>query len=178
MLKESFEVKDLGEAKFMLGIQITRTTNGYSLDQSSYIEKILKKYNYFDCKPVCTPYDASVKLFKNTGDSVRQSEYASIIGSLRYAADYTRPNIAYVVGLLGRFNSCPSRENWNAIERAMRYLKRTANLGIHYQRFPAVLEGIVMRIGIPYQMTPRQPAGMFLTSLVELCLGSQRNKQS
>ncbi|CAL1388160.1 unnamed protein product [Linum trigynum] len=141
MLKESFEVKDLGEAKFMLGIQITRTANGYSLDQSSYIEKILKKYNYFDCKPACTPYDASVKLFKNTGDSVRQSEYASIIGSLRYAADYTRPDIAYVVGLLGRFNSFPSREHWNAIERVMRYLKRTANLGIHYQRFPAVLEG-------------------------------------
>ncbi|CAL1381406.1 unnamed protein product [Linum trigynum] len=85
MLRESFEVKDLGEAKFMLGIKITRTANGYSLDQYSYIEKILKKYNYFNCKPACTLYDASVKLFKNTGDSVRQSEYANIIGSLRYA---------------------------------------------------------------------------------------------
>ncbi|CAL1362373.1 unnamed protein product [Linum trigynum] len=141
MLKESFEVKDLGEAKFMLGIQITRTTNGYSLNQTSYLEKILKKYNYFDCKPACTPYDASVKLFKNNGDSLRQSEYASIIGRLHYAADYTRPDIAYVVGLLGRFNSCPSREHWNAIERVMRYLKRTANLGIHYQRFHVVLKG-------------------------------------
>ncbi|CAL1387962.1 unnamed protein product [Linum trigynum] len=141
MLKESFEVKDLGEAKFMLGIQITRTTNGYYLHQSSYIEKILKKYNYFDYKPACTLYDASVKLLKNTGDSVRQSEYASIIGSLRYVADYTRPDIAYVNGLLGMFNSCPSREHWNTIERVMRYLKRTANLGIHYQRFTAVLEG-------------------------------------
>ncbi|TYK01608.1 retrotransposon protein, putative, Ty1-copia subclass [Cucumis melo var. makuwa] len=49
-------------------------------DQSHYIEKILKKYSYFESKPACTPYDSSVKLFKNTGDSVNQSEYASIIG--------------------------------------------------------------------------------------------------
>ncbi|CAL1383152.1 unnamed protein product [Linum trigynum] len=108
MLRENFEVKDLGEAKFMLEIQITRTTNGFSLDQSGYIEKILKRYNYFDYNHVCTPYDTSVKLLKNTGDNVRQSEYASIIGSLRYAADYTRPDIAYVMGLLGMFNSCCS----------------------------------------------------------------------
>ncbi|GAU27591.1 hypothetical protein TSUD_271320 [Trifolium subterraneum] len=79
----------------------------------------------------------SVKLFKNTGDSVRQTEYASIIGSLRYATDCTRPDIAYVMGLLCRFTSRPSNEHWHAIERVMRYLKRTMNLGLHYQRFPA-----------------------------------------
>ncbi|KAA0033761.1 retrotransposon protein, putative, Ty1-copia subclass [Cucumis melo var. makuwa] len=103
--------------------------------------KILKKYNYFDSKPACTPYDSSVKLFKNTGDSVNQTEYASIMGSLRYVADCTRPDIAYAVGLLCRFTSRPSREHWNVIERVMRYLKKTQNLGLHYNKFPAVLEG-------------------------------------
>ncbi|KAA0050357.1 retrotransposon protein, putative, Ty1-copia subclass [Cucumis melo var. makuwa] len=105
------------------------------------LEKILKKYNYFESKPACTPYDSSVKLFKYTSDSVNQYEYASIIGSLRYAADCTRPDIAYVVGLLCRFANRPSLENWNAIERVMRYLKKTQNLGLHYNKFPAVLEG-------------------------------------
>lgn len=57
---------------------------GISLDQSHYMEKILKKYNYFTCKPACTPYDPSAKLFKNIGDSVRKNEYASVNGSLRY----------------------------------------------------------------------------------------------
>jgi hypothetical protein len=134
-------MKDLGEASVILGIKITRSKDGITLDQSHYVEKILKKYNYFDCKPACTPYDSSVKLFKNTGESVRQTEYASIIGSLRYATDCTRPDIAYVVGLLCRFTSRPSNEHWQAIERVMRYLKRTMNLGLHYKRFPAVLEG-------------------------------------
>ncbi|KAA0037118.1 putative glutathione S-transferase [Cucumis melo var. makuwa] len=62
-------------------------------------EKILKKYNYFESKLTCTPYDSSVKLFKNTDDGVNQSKYASIIGSLRYA-NCTRLDIAYAIGLL------------------------------------------------------------------------------
>ncbi|RZB51814.1 Retrovirus-related Pol polyprotein from transposon TNT 1-94 [Glycine soja] len=134
-------MKDLGEASVILGIKITRSKEGISLDQSHYIEKILKKYDYFDCKPASTPYDPSVKLFKNTGEGIRQTEYASIIGSLRYATDCTRPDIAYAVGLSCRFTSRPSMEHWHAIERVMRYLKRTINLGLHYKRFPAVLEG-------------------------------------
>ena len=81
------------------------------MDQSHYIEKILKKYNYFDCKLAYTPYDPSVKLFKNTSDSVRQTEYASITGSLRYATDYTRPDIAYAVGVLCTFTNRPSIEH-------------------------------------------------------------------
>ena len=110
LLSVNFDMKDLGEVSVILGIKITRSEKGISLDQSHYIEKILKKYNYFDCKPACTPYDPSVKLFKNTGEGVRQSDYASIIGSLRYATDCTRPDIAYVVGLLCRFTSRPSIE--------------------------------------------------------------------
>ena len=111
MLSANFNLKELGEADVILGIKITGTENGISLDQSHNIEKIVKKYNYFDSKPACTPYDSSVKLFKNTGDNVNQYEYASIIGSLRYAADCTRPDIAYAVGLLCRFTSRPSLEH-------------------------------------------------------------------
>ncbi|MCI43628.1 gag-pol polyprotein, partial [Trifolium medium] len=66
-------MKDLGEASVILGIKITRPEKGISLDQSHYVEKILKKYGYFDGKEKNTPYDASVKLFKNTGESIRQT---------------------------------------------------------------------------------------------------------
>ncbi|KAL4029983.1 hypothetical protein IC575_008211 [Cucumis melo] len=141
MLSANFDMKDLSEVDVILDIKITRTENGISLDQSHYIEKILKKYNYFESKPAYTPYDSSVKLFKNIGDSVNQFEYASIVSSLRYAADCIRQNIAYTIGLLCRFTSRPSLEHWNAIERVMRYLKKTQNLELHYNKFPAVLEG-------------------------------------
>ena len=111
LLCANFDMKDLGEAKVILGIKITKSEKGISLDQSHYIEKFLKKYNYFNCKSACTPYDPSVKLFKNTSDNVRKLEYASIIGSLQYDIDYTRLYIAYVVGLLCRFTNRPSDEH-------------------------------------------------------------------
>ena len=109
------------------------------MDQSHYIEKFLKKYNNFNCKLAGTPFDPSVKLFKNTCDYVRQSEYAIIIDSLRHATNFTRPDITYVVGLLYRLTNRPSNEHCHAIEKVMRYLKRTMNLGLHYQKFLVVL---------------------------------------
>ena len=69
-----------------------------------------------------------------------KTEYASIIGNLRYATNCTRPDVADVVGLLYKFGGRPSMEHWHTIERVMRYLKRTINLGLHYKRFPVVLE--------------------------------------
>ncbi|KAM2998951.1 hypothetical protein FF2_040544 [Malus domestica] len=65
----------------------------------------------------------------------------SIIGSLRYATDCIRPDISYVVGALCRFTNRPILEHWHAIERLMRYLKRTMNFRVHYEKFPVVLEG-------------------------------------
>ena len=77
----------------------------------------------------------------NDNDVVNQKEYASIIDSLRYATDCTRPNIAYAVGVLSRFTSKPSRDHWQAIERVMKYLSGTKLLGLFYKNYPAVLEG-------------------------------------
>ena len=58
---------------------------------------------------------------------INQKEYASMIGSLRYATDCTRPDIAYVVEVFSRFTSKPSRDHWLAMGRIMRYLFGTKN---------------------------------------------------
>ena len=63
MLRSHFDMKDLGEANFILGMKITKTCDGIYLDQSHYIEKILKNHNFLDCKHVLTPFDSSVHLF-------------------------------------------------------------------------------------------------------------------
>ncbi|KAL0301515.1 UNVERIFIED_CONTAM: Retrovirus-related Pol polyprotein from transposon TNT 1-94, partial [Sesamum radiatum] len=109
MLSSHFDMKDLGEANFILGMKITKTCDGIFLDQSHYIDKILRKYNFIDCKHVTTPFDPSIHLFpvENDDDVINQKEYASLIGSLRYATDCTRPDIAYAVGVLSRFTSKP-----------------------------------------------------------------------
>ena len=100
LLKNNFGMKDLGEANVILGMKISRTSNGIFVDQSHYIEIFLKKYNYFDCKPTTIPFDSNVHLFptKDENDIYNQKEYANIIGSLRYATDCTGPNIACAIG--------------------------------------------------------------------------------
>ena len=68
--------KFLREVEVILGIKITRTTNGLKLSQEHYVEKILRKFEHFDCKSVSTPYDPSSQLKKNREHSVAQIEYA------------------------------------------------------------------------------------------------------
>ena len=136
MLKSYFDMKDLGEDNFILGMKITKAYDGIFLEQSYYVEKMLRKYNFHDHKSVSTPFDSSIHLFpvNNDDEIFNKKDYASIIGNLRYAIDCTRPNIANAIGVLSRFTSKPSRNHWLAIERVMRYLIGTKNFGLFYKK--------------------------------------------
>ena len=56
-LSINLEMKDLGEKHIILGMRLSRTSEGITLNQSSAIEKILRKLNHFDSKPIFTPHD-------------------------------------------------------------------------------------------------------------------------
>ncbi|GKB05386.1 zinc finger, CCHC-type containing protein [Tanacetum coccineum] len=88
-LSSRFSMKDMRETDVILGIRIKHKSNGIAISQSHYIEKVLKKFNYFDCTPVNTPMDTSEKLMPNIGQAVSQLEYSRVIGCLMYAMTYT-----------------------------------------------------------------------------------------
>uniref|UniRef100_J3KUY7 Reverse transcriptase Ty1/copia-type domain-containing protein n=1 Tax=Oryza brachyantha TaxID=4533 RepID=J3KUY7_ORYBR len=92
-------------------------------------------------KPSPTPYDVSMLLHKNKKQTRNQLEYSKIIGSLMYLASGTRPDISFAVSKLSRFTSNPRDGHWQALERVMRYLKATMDLGLRYSGYPMVLEG-------------------------------------
>ncbi|GFP97577.1 retrovirus-related pol polyprotein from transposon tnt 1-94 [Phtheirospermum japonicum] len=143
MLKRNFDMKDLGVADTILGIRIIRTQDGIVLSQSHYIEKVIKKFNAHDSLPAKTPMEFDVHLRKNRGDPVSQQDYARIIGCLMYISNCTRPDLTCSVNKLSRYTSNPSKEHWKALARVLRYLKYTPNVGLHYGRYPSVLEGYV-----------------------------------
>ncbi|GFY88361.1 hypothetical protein Acr_06g0003010 [Actinidia rufa] len=60
--------------------------------------------------------------------------YASVVGSLMYAQVCTRPDIAFIVGVLGRYLSDPGMQYWKAAKRVMRYLRRTKDNILTYQK--------------------------------------------
>ncbi|GJV39307.1 zinc finger, CCHC-type containing protein, partial [Tanacetum coccineum] len=75
-LSSRFSMKDKGEADVILGIRIKHESNGITISQSHYIEKVLKKFNYFYCTPVSTSMDTSEKLMPNNGHVVSQLEFS------------------------------------------------------------------------------------------------------
>ena len=58
-----------------------------------------------------------------------------------YIMNCTRPDIAYAISKLSRYTSNPREDHWKALVWVLRYLKYTLNYGLHYTRYPAVLEG-------------------------------------
>ncbi|CAM8930606.1 unnamed protein product [Rhodiola kirilowii] len=88
-----------------------------------------------------TPIDMNQHLSKNKGESISQVEYSKVIGSLMYLMNCTRPDIAYCVSRLARYTSNPGTEHWKAIVRVLRYLRFTRDHGLHYTRYPEVIEG-------------------------------------
>ncbi|KAL0303158.1 UNVERIFIED_CONTAM: hypothetical protein Sradi_6183900 [Sesamum radiatum] len=140
-------MKDMGEADVILGIKLIHSIDGIAISQSHYVEKIIEKFGYQNSRIAKTPYDSSVALFKNeSGISVAQLRYTQIIESLQYLANDTRPDISFSVSKLARYTSCPDRTHWSALDRVLRYLKGTVSLAILYGKFPAVLEGYIVRL--------------------------------
>ena len=142
-LSKNFEMKDLGEATFVLGIQIQRerTQGILGLSQKNYIDKVLKRFGMQNCKPGNTPVAKGDKFSLSQCpksnleiQEMQKIPYASAIGSLMYAQVCTRPDIAYIVGMLGRYLSNPGMDHWVAAKRVMRYLKRTKDYMLTYHK--------------------------------------------
>ncbi|GKD66672.1 zinc finger, CCHC-type containing protein, partial [Tanacetum coccineum] len=140
-LSSRFSMKDIGEADVILGIRIIHESNGIAISQSHYIEKVLKKFNYFNCTPVSTLMDTNEKLMPNNGQAVSQLEYSRLIGCLMYVITCTRPDIAFIMGKLSRYTSNPGTQHWQAIQLVLKYLKKTIDYRLMYTGYPSVLEG-------------------------------------
>ena len=141
MLSNKFDMKDLGVADLILGVRIIKTPQGLALSQSHYIEKVLDKFNYLNFNVVKTPIDLSCTFKKNEGQSDSQLEYARVLGSLMYIMNCTRPDIACAISKLSRYTSNPNQTHWMAMKRVLGYLKWTQHYALHYNKYPAVIEG-------------------------------------
>ncbi|GJY56735.1 zinc finger, CCHC-type containing protein [Tanacetum coccineum] len=110
-LSSRFSMNDIGKADVILGIRIKQESNRIEVSQSHYIEKVLKKFNYFEYTPVSTLVDTSEKLMPNNGHVVSQLDFSRVIGCLMYDMTCTRPDIAFFVGKLSsntEYNSSTS----------------------------------------------------------------------
>ena len=140
-LKIEFEMKDLGKTKFCLGLQLEHLPEGVFVHQSTYTKRGLEKFNMDKCHPLKTPM--VVRSLEADKDPFRPKEedeevlgpevpYLSAIGALMYLANCTRPDIAFAVNLLARYNAAPTRRHWVGVKTILRYLQGTQDLGLLY----------------------------------------------
>ncbi|KAH9307354.1 hypothetical protein KI387_035265, partial [Taxus chinensis] len=151
-LSESFAMKDLGAAKQILGMRISRDRKErkLTLSQEEYIKKVLERFNMQDAKPVGTPLASHFKLSKEQCPKTEQERnqmskvpYSSAVGSLMYVMVCTRPDIAHAVGAVSRFMSDPGKEHWQAVKWILRYLRGTMGTVLCYSGSDTTLRGYV-----------------------------------
>ncbi|KAK6144939.1 hypothetical protein DH2020_021759 [Rehmannia glutinosa] len=109
-LHDLFTIKDLGSAKYFLGLEFLRTDQGTHMCQRKYI----------------------LDLLKDTGSFFPDVErYRRMVGRLLYL-NLSRPDISFGVQQLSQFVHTPLQAHWDASLHLLRYLKGTIGLGLFY----------------------------------------------
>ncbi|RVW98877.1 Retrovirus-related Pol polyprotein from transposon TNT 1-94 [Vitis vinifera] len=116
-LSKNFHMVDMGEANYVIGIEIfrDRSRGVLGLSQKGYIDRVLERFNMQSCSSGIAPI-------------------LKAVGSLMYAQTCTRPDISFAVGMLGRYQSDPGFEHWKAAKKVMRYLQGTKDYMLTYKR--------------------------------------------
>ena len=152
LMAKKFSMKDLGEAKQILGMRIKRDRKQRKLwlSQEDYVEKVLKRFNMENAKAVSTPLAAHFKLSKQLCPTTQEARdemirvpYASAVGSLMYAMVCTRPDIVQAMGAVSRYMQNPGKEHWNAVKWILRYLRGTSTYSLCYEGDSLQVQGFV-----------------------------------
>ena len=133
-ISKAFPCKDLGQAKYLLGLEITITGSHVSISQAAYARRIIQRFSIDETNPRQTPLDAGIfpSRSQETEDPVRTKEYQRLVGSLNYLVIGTRPDLAFTLSMLGSFNSNPGEQHMKLAKQVLRFIKGTIDYKITF----------------------------------------------
>ncbi|XP_031120337.1 secreted RxLR effector protein 161-like [Ipomoea triloba] len=133
----------MGEASYVIGIKIYRDRSQciLGLSHETYINKVLERFRMKDCSPSPVPIVRGDKFSldqcpKNDFEieSMKNIPYDSVVGCLGYVQVCTRSDIAFAVGMLGRYQSDPGLDFWRPAKKVLRYLKGTKDYKLVFRK--------------------------------------------
>jgi len=135
-LKRKYNMTDLGEISWILGIHVTRDREeGWiALSQQKYLEEVLERFNKANVRPISTPSLPNHHLVRLPSPEVDTKHFQRALGALMYLMLGTRPDIAYSVAALGRHAANPGIEHQHALDRLFRYLRGSSDYKLVYRR--------------------------------------------
>ncbi|KAF6202186.1 hypothetical protein GE061_004584 [Apolygus lucorum] len=131
-LKKEFEITIFDNPKNFVGFEISLTPNNLKLNQASYIQRLLEKYEMNDANSVRTPMVTQNQ--QNQKFEEMKFPFREMVGSLLYVSSKTRPDLAYSVGYSSRHLENPSEQDFANVKRSLRYLNGTKNEGISFSK--------------------------------------------
>lgn len=130
LLNQQFKLKDLGELKYFLGIELARSSQEVCLSQRHYTWQLLEETGLLGSKPEVVPIDPTLKPGKNSSQPLKDpSSYRRLIRKLLYLT-ITRPGISFTVNKLSQFVSQHCQNHLSAAHHLVKYLKNTPGQGI------------------------------------------------
>lgn len=134
-LMKNFVMKDLGDVESYIGIDIDYNveSNKMKLSQEKYIVSLAEKYNLTESKSYETPMEKNLKL-EQAECTDERIKYRNLIGELLYISSGTRPDIAFSVNFLSRYQNCFNQNHYKYAMRVLRYLIGTKHLSLIYEK--------------------------------------------
>ncbi|CAL9003639.1 unnamed protein product [Prunus brigantina] len=129
-----FDMTDLGNMRYFLGIEVIQKPNGIFMCQRKYAQEVLDRFNMGQCNSVHNPMVPGFKLTRDEGGAkVDNTLYKQMVGSLMYLTA-TRPDLMYTVSLIRRYMEHPTETHLLAAKRILRYVKGTIDFGVFYKK--------------------------------------------
>ena len=131
-LHQQFKIKDLGEFRYFLGLEIARSRAEIVMNQRKYCVELLTDTGFLEAKGSNSPMEVNLRLSAKQGDSLEDpSVYRNLVG-LHYLT-ITRPDITFAVQQLSQFQNEPYSGHLEAAHRVLRYLKSSPAQGLIYK---------------------------------------------
>jgi Reverse transcriptase (RNA-dependent DNA polymerase) len=132
-LGKEFEVKDLGQLKYFLGIEVARGAEGIVLSQRKYVLDLLKETGMLGCKLAVTPIEQKTRLGAEAGEPVDRERYQRLVDRLIYLS-HTHPDISFAVSVVSRYIHDPREGHMDVVYQILRYLKSAPGKGLIFQK--------------------------------------------